>query len=55
MSMARAQPRARNNIYTVLVVVAFVALCVGIAAVVVRSQQLFDTGNPFKVVSTGVR
>lgn len=35
-----------NNIYTVLTLVAFLALLVGVAYVAVRSNQLFGTWNP---------
>lgn len=35
-----------NNIYTVLTLVALLALLVGVAYVAVRSNQLFDTWNP---------
>lgn len=35
-----------NNIYTVLVLVAMIALIAGIAFVVVRSNELFGTWNP---------
>jgi len=42
---------APSNIYTVLVVIATVALFAGIAFVWVRSNQLFGTSNPFTTVS----
>ena len=40
--------KAPNNIYTVLALIALVALVVGIIFVWVRSYQLFDTAHPFK-------
>lgn len=35
-----------NNIYTVLTIVALIALLAGVVYVAMRSQQLFDTWNP---------
>jgi hypothetical protein len=43
------RPAPSSNIYTVLVVVAFVALVAGIATMVVRNNQLFGTYNVFNV------
>lgn len=41
-----------SNVYTVLVLIAFLALACAIGYVWYRSGQLFNTGNPFTVVST---
>jgi len=40
---------ASSNIYTVLVVIAFLVLAVAIGYVWVRSSSLFGGGNPFEV------
>ncbi len=42
----------RMDIYTLLIVVAFVALAIGIGFVWYRSGVLFDTASPFEVIST---
>ena len=43
---------ASSNIYTVLVVVAFLALAVGIEEVCRHSNRLFGTSNPLEIVPT---
>jgi len=44
----------RADVYTVLIVVAFLALLVGIGFVWYRSGALFDTGNPFTVLPQSI-
>ena len=44
--------KASNNIYTVLALIALVALIVGIIFVWVRSFQLFGAGHPFEKVKS---
>ena len=39
------------DIYTMLVVIAFLALTIGIAFIWHRSTSLFDAGNPFNVIA----
>ena len=41
---------ASSNIYTVLVVVATIALVVGIYMVYTQGVKLFGTSNPFEIV-----
>jgi hypothetical protein len=49
-TVGRHARSAGNNIYTVLVIIAFVAVVIGIVAVWVRSTQLYPkVGNPFDV------
>jgi hypothetical protein len=43
-----------SDIYTLLIVIAAVALLVGIGFVWYRSTALFDASNPFAVVSQSV-
>lgn len=50
----RTLPPGRADIYTVLIVVAFLALLVGIGFVWYRSGVLFDTGNPFTVLPKSI-
>lgn len=44
----------RADIYTVLIVVAFLALLIGIGFVWYRSSVLFETGNPFTVLPKSI-
>ncbi|MEX0654558.1 MAG: hypothetical protein WDZ31_02855 [Phycisphaeraceae bacterium] len=41
-----------NNVYTVLLAVAFVALLLGVGFVWYRYAELFETANPFSVSQT---
>ena len=41
----------RMDIYTLLVIVAFVALVLGIGFVWYRSGALFNTASPFEIIS----
>jgi hypothetical protein len=45
-----ADVRPRSNIYTVLVIVAFVLVTAATAYLAARSQQLFGTWNPLSGV-----
>ena len=47
-------PPGRTDVYTVLVIVAFLALLVGIGFVWYRGGVLFDTGNPFAVLPQSI-
>lgn len=44
--------KAPNNIYTVLSLIAIVALVFGISFIWYRSYQLFGTAHPFKKVNS---
>ncbi len=44
--------KASNNIYTVLALIAMVALVFGISVIWCRSYQLFGTAHPFKKVNS---
>ncbi len=48
------QPRARNNIFTVLIFLAFVVLAVGIGYIWFKHYQLYGT-HPFGLVDTSGR
>jgi hypothetical protein len=41
------RPSAKSNIYTVLVVIAFLALVGGIVSVWLRGKELYGSSNPF--------
>ncbi len=41
------RPAAKSNIYTVLVIIAFLALVGGIISVWLRGKELYGTSNPF--------
>lgn len=43
-----------SDVYTLLIVIAAIALLVGIGFVWYRSAELFDASNPFAVVSQSV-
>ena len=45
---------SQSNIYTVLAFIALIALLMGIVFLCIRSSQMFETGNPFKIVDTKV-
>jgi hypothetical protein len=42
-----------SDIYTVLALVAVLALAIGVGFVWMRSNQLFGTSNPFEVTRAG--
>ena len=44
--MASNSPSVPSNVYTVLTVVAFLVLAVGIGFVIYKSTELFGTWNP---------
>ena len=48
------RPRARNNIFTVLIFVAFVVLACGIGYIWIKHHQLYKT-HPFGLVDTNRR
>jgi len=50
-AMAASRAKGRPNVYTLMLVVAFLALVVACAYVVVRHNTLFGDWNPFKVGS----
>lgn len=39
----------KSNVYTVLIVIAFLVLVVGVGTLYRAQQQLFGTSNPFEV------
>ena len=42
----------RSNIYTVLILIAFVALLCGVGYLAFKSAQMSPSSNPFAVVAT---
>lgn len=52
LSSAATRVSPRSNVYTVLMIVAALALCVGVAAIWVRSAQLFRSSNPLELPRT---
>lgn len=51
-AMGRRQGRAPSDVYTVLALIALVALLFGIGFVWFYSQQLFGTQHPFELIET---
>ena len=47
--MAEIRGTASNNIYTVLALIALVALVIGIGFIAIRTKTIFGTANPFSI------
>ncbi|MAE63268.1 MAG: hypothetical protein CMJ18_03265 [Phycisphaeraceae bacterium] len=41
--------KGSNNVYTVLIAIAFLALLIGIGYIWIKSNSFFGTSNPFEV------